>query len=144
MNFDVIQNENSFDKIKIEPSRLYEQLLHLRDNAEFDFDMLNQIIAVDLGVEANQFELIYDLYSTKLGQRRRISVLLDRNAPKIRSIVDIYKSAHFEECEIFDLFGIKFDKNSNLKRLYMPKGWQGYPLRKDYEQKDERLKWGEE
>lgn len=131
----------NLDKVLINPDELLDALKHLKNNPEFDFDRLNTIIAVDLGSEVNQFELIYDLHSTKTGKMKRISVLLDRNAPKVASVVEVYKSAYFDECEIFDMFGINFDKNPDLKRLLMPKGWVGYPLRKDYKQDDERLVW---
>lgn len=130
----------SFNKTTINPSELHASLSHLKNNAETDFDRLNMIVAID---NKDNFELIYDLYSTNRGETGRVSVLLDRNAPHVASIVDIYKSAYYDECEIYDLFGIIFDKNPNLKRLLMPKGWVGHPLRKDYEQNDERLKWDE-
>ena len=39
--------------------------------------------------------------------------------------------------------GIKFIGNDELKRLYMPEGWEGHPLKKDYENKDSRLNWNE-
>ena len=133
----------SFEKFNVEPFGLIETLNTFKNNAEYDFDRLNTIIAVDLGVESGQIELIYDLYSTNLGSTRRVSVLLDRNAPCVPSIVDIYKSAYFDECEIYDMFGVKFDKNPDLKRLLMPSNWVGHPLRKDYEQSDERLRWNE-
>lgn len=140
MEFEIIQRENSFDKIRVQSEKLCELLKSFKDNAEYDFDRLNTIIGIDLG---NNFELIYDLYSTKMGKSGRISVLIDRNSPHVPSIVDIYQSAYFDECEIYDMFGIIFDKNPNLKRLLMPKGWIGYPLRKDYKQEDERLNWNE-
>ena len=60
------------------------------------------------------------------------------------SITEIFKSAHFDECEIFDMFGIEFLGNKNLKRLFMPKEWVGYPLRKDYVLDDSRLAWNSE
>ena len=137
-NIEIICHENSFEKIRVDKSNLHALLSHLKNNAEFDFDRLNTIIAIDL---QDKFELIYDLNSTEIGENGRISVLLDRNSPSITSIVDIFKSAYFDECEIFDLFGINFENNPNLKRLLMPVGWQGHPLRKDYEQNDERLAW---
>lgn len=142
-DIEIIKNENSFDKIRIENSQLCDLLKFLKNNAQFAFDRLNTIIAVDLGVEAAVFELIYDLHSVETGDMGRVSVLTDRNAPHVPSVVDIFKSAYFEECEIYDLFGIIFDGNPNLKRLLMPKGWIGHPLRKDYELKDERLSWSE-
>lgn len=150
MNFDVLEkfgvskptkeSENSFEKFRVESSKLCDLLNFLKNNAQFAFDRLNTIIAVDLG---DNFELIYDLHSTETAQSIRISVIIDRNSPKAPSVVEIFKSAYFDECEIYDLFGIEFTNNPNLKRLLMPKGWIGYPLRKDYQQTDERLAWNE-
>ncbi|MDD3435658.1 MAG: NADH-quinone oxidoreductase subunit C [Candidatus Gastranaerophilales bacterium] len=140
MNFEITKKENSFDKIYIGSNELCELLKFLKNNPEYDFDRLNTIIAIDLD---DKFEVIYDLHSTNTGQMRRISVLVDRNSPHVPSVVDIFKSAYFDECEIYDLFGITFDKNPDLKRLLMPRGWLGHPLRKDYKQEDERLSWSE-
>lgn len=140
-NIKVLNEENHFEKIQVESSNLFDLLHFLKNNAEFDFDRLNTIIAIDLGVEAEKIELIYDLASTQTVNKGRISLLLDRNSPHVPSVVQIFKSAYFDECEIFDLFGVIFDKNPDLKRLLMPKGWIGHPLRKDYEQADERLEW---
>lgn len=140
---EIIQHDNSFGKIRVEAAHLCDLLNFLKNNAQFAFDRLNTIIAVDLGLEVNKFELIYDLHSIETGQSGRISVLLDRNSPHIASVVEVFKSAYFDECEIYDLFGIIFDKNPNLKRLMMPKGWIGFPLRKDYQQSDERLAWND-
>lgn len=142
-NLELIKKENSFDKIRVNTSKLYDLLNFLKNDAKFVFDRLNTIIAIDLGIDTNHFELIYDLHSIKTGELARVSVIIDRNSPKVPSIVEIFKSAYFDECEIFDLFGITFDKNPDLKRLLMPKGWIGYPLRKDYKQTDERLVWNE-
>lgn len=142
-NIEIFQQPNSFLKVRVDSSKLCDLLHFLQNNAEFDFDRLNTIIAIDLGVEVEKFELVYDLHSTKTSQMLQISVIIDRNAPKVPSIIEIFKSAYFDECEIYDMFGINFDKNPDLKRLLMPKGWIGYPLRKDYKQDDERLSWNE-
>lgn len=143
MNFNVLQKENCFPKVQADSSELCVLLNYLKNDSKYSLDRLNTIIAVDLGIDVNKFELIYDLYSTSLGQSIRVSVLLDRDSSHVPSIVDIYKSAYFDECEIYDMFGISFDNNPNLKRLLMPKGWIGYPLRKDYNNNDERLAWNE-
>lgn len=140
LSLEFLSVENSFDKIRVEAKDLIALLIYLKNTPEFDFDRLNTIIAVDLG---DSFEVIYDLHSSELGQMTRISVILERTAPKIPSVVDVFKSAYFDECEIFDLLGINFDKNPDLKRLFMPKGWVGHPLRKDYKQSDERLAWND-
>lgn len=153
MNFEVLEKfnieipavvGNSFDKIRVESDHLCDLLNFLKNNAQFSFDRLNTIIAVDLGLEAKLFELIYDLHSVQTGQSARISVFVDRESPHVPSVVEIYKSAYFDECEIFDMFGINFDNNPDLKRLLMPNGWIGNPLKKDYEQSDKRLAWNED
>ena len=61
----------------------------------------------------------------------------------VESVSKIFDSAVADEKEIYDLFGVNFIGNAELKRLYMPESWQGNPLRKDYVEKDERLSWNE-
>lgn len=138
---ELIQAENSFDKLRISTKDLVNLLNFLKNTAEFDFDMLVTFIAVDLGTD---FELIYDLYSVNLNKFMKVSTIVDRNSPKCPSVVEVFKSAYFDECEIYDLFGIDFTNNPNLKRLFMPKNWIGHPLRKDYMLDDARLTWNEE
>ena len=59
------------------------------------------------------------------------------------SVSKIFDSAVADEKEIYDLFGVKFVGNEELKRLYMPESWEGHPLRKDYVENDERLIWND-
>ena len=134
----LISEENSLKKIRTDANDLLALLNELKNDAMFDYDMLSTFIAIDLG---ENFELIYDLYSTETNKFMRVSVLIDRKFPKSPSVVDVFKSAHFDECEIFDMFGIEFSGNRKLKRLFMPKEWIGHPLRKDYVLEDKRLDW---
>lgn len=118
-------------------SRLKEIISFVSEN--YAFDILKEIIAVDkkdLGVE-----LIYRLYSTVNEEDVLISIMVKEEA---ESVVDIFASAQADENEIFDLFGVKFLGNKNLKRLYMPEDWKGFPLRKDYVQDDTRLVWDDD
>ena len=116
---------------------ILEVLSFMKNCPELSFDMLVTIIAVDY---IHYTELIYCLLSTHLNESIKISVKTQKEA---KSVTSIYKSAYFDECEIYDLFGIKFSENPNLKRLLMPKSWVGHPLKKDYVLNDERLKWNE-
>lgn len=122
------------EKIETDDS-LYEILNYLKNCPEFSYDSLFTIIAVDY---TDYVELIYPLVSTYLNERVNISIKVRDRA---ESVTEIYSSAYFDECEIYDLFGIKFDGNKKLKRLFMPESWLGHPLKKNYEMKDERLSW---
>ena len=104
----------------------------------YGFDVLKEIIAID---NKNGYtELIYKLFSLEDEENVLVSINVQNEA---ESISNIFDSAVADEKEIFDLFGIKFIGNEELKRLYMPESWQGHPLKKDYEQADERLNWND-
>ena len=101
--------------------------------------MLKEIIAIDnlnTGIE-----LIYRLYS--IANEEDVLVSINTSNEEVESVSDIFDSATADEKEIYDLFGIKFLGNKELKRLYMPENWQGHPLKKDYIENDERLSWNE-
>ena len=107
--------------------------------SEYPYNMLKEIIAIDKQDEG--IELIYHLYSVDDEENLFISITVQE---VVESIIDIFKSAQADENEIYDLFGIKFIGNKNLKRLYMPEDWKGFPLRKDYIQDDTRLAWNDD
>ena len=85
-------------------------------------------------------ELIYHLYNIEDEEDLYVSLNVINEAESVSSLFD---SAVADEKEIYDLFGVKFIGNEELKRLYMPEGWEGHPLKKDYEEKDERLNWND-
>lgn len=141
INFDIISNnfndvQLQGNKLKVS-NKLVEVLEFLKNTPEFDFDILTSIVAVDM---KTHIELIYQLYSSKNNNVLELSFDAYASAP---TVIEVYKSAYFDECEIFDLFGVDFLGNENLKRLFMPETWVGNPLLKSYEMKDERLAWNE-
>ena len=117
-------------------SKLHDVIKFVVEN--YPYNVLKEIIAVD--ANNNNTELIYHLYSTEDEENLFISIIVNNET---ESITDIFKSAIADENEIFDLFGVKFLGNENLKRLYMPDDWKGFPLRKDYVQDDTRLAWND-
>ena len=105
---------------------------------KYHYDMLKQITAVDS--QENGTELIYHLYNVEDDENLLLSFTTSK---EIETVTDIYESAIADENEIYDLFGIIFINNMNLKRLYMPENWEGFPLKKDYIQNDTRLAWND-
>ncbi len=125
-------------KFYIPKNKVKEVLSHLKRQPEYSFDILLSVACMD---NTEIFEICYILYSTQTNENIVIATSISREDPIIDSVSEIFKSANWDEREIFDLFGVIFTAHPNLKRLLLPKDWRGYPLRKDYELTDERLAW---
>jgi NADH:ubiquinone oxidoreductase subunit C len=121
-------------RLIIEPARLAEIALFLRDDPELSLDYLSSVTAID---HKTDFTLIYELYSITKKQKLTIRVpVTDRQKPAVPSITPIWRGADLQEREIFDLFGIEFSGHPNLKRLFLWEGFPGFPLRKDWVSRD--------
>lgn len=101
-----------------------------REN-ELQFNFLSDLLGVDSRSSLSCFEVVYHLYSIHYKMRLRLKIRVKENET-VPSVTSIWRSADFAERETFDMFGIVFDGHPNLKRIYMPEEWVGYPLRKDY------------
>ncbi|HEX5324347.1 MAG TPA: NADH-quinone oxidoreductase subunit C [Capsulimonadaceae bacterium] len=108
----------------------------LRDNEETRYNFLSDLTAVDLlrimAEDEPRFELVYNLYSLKTFQRLRVKAQVTDDDPTIDTVENVWPAANWPEREVFDLFGIKFNNHSDLRRIQMPDDWVGHPLRKDF------------
>jgi NADH-quinone oxidoreductase subunit C len=104
----------------------------LRDRPDLGFDLLSDIIAVDLWPHEPRFELVYILVSIAHRRRLRLKVRLEGAAAHVASVIGVWPSANWLEREVWDMFGIAFDDHPDPRRLLMPEDWEGFPLRKDY------------
>lgn len=96
------------------------------------FVRLSSVTAVDRYPAEPRFEVVYHLYSVDRNQRLRLKCRLPGADPVIESVTTVWRSANWYEREAFDLFGIQFINHPDLRRIMMPEGWEGHPLRKDY------------
>ncbi len=103
----------------------------LKDEADLQFAFLSDVLGVDCRESISCFEVVYHLYSIPHKFRIRLKVRVKENE-SVPSVTSMWRSADFAERETFDMFGIVFEGHPNLKRIYMPLEWEGYPLRKDY------------
>ena len=92
------------------------------------FDFLVDLTAVDYPRRSPRFDLIYILYSFAANERIAVRTEVDEDA---LSIVHLFAGANWLEREVFDMFGIRFLGHPNLKRILLPEGWVGHPLRKE-------------
>lgn len=108
--------------------------LHLKQNPKFLMDYLSSVTGADY---LDYLESVYHLYSMTLKQGPiTLRVRVPKNHPEIPSLVPVYKSANLQEREAFDTFGIIYKGHPDPRRLFMWEGFEGYPLRKDFQQED--------
>jgi len=117
------------DYLIADPSIVIELLQVLRDGEQFDYCV--DITAVHYPEREKQFDVIWILYSFPKNERIRVKTMI-ADGENVRSVVSIWATANWLEREVYDMFGIRFDGHPDLKRILLPDGWKGYPLRKDY------------
>ena len=113
----------------VDRSLIPEILQVLRNQEQFDYCV--DITAVHYPKREKQFDVVWVLYSFPRNERLRVKTLI-AEGETLRSSVPIWATANWLEREVFDMFGIKFDGHPDMKRILLPEGWKGHPLRKDY------------
>ncbi|MGB3552142.1 MAG: NADH-quinone oxidoreductase subunit C [Candidatus Binatus sp.] len=116
----------------IDRERAYDFFRALRDEADFDFNFLTDVTAVDWPERNPRFEVVYQLNSLNLAHRIRVKIRVDGADPWVPSVVGVWGAADWLERECFDMFGIVFKGHPDLRRILMYDSFQGHPLRKDY------------
>jgi NADH-quinone oxidoreductase subunit C len=104
---------------------------YLKEDPDLRYEFLSDLTAVDRLGEHPRFDLVYHLYSLQFKRRIRLKVQVAEGemAP---SVTSVWSTANWHEREVFDMFGIGCEGHPDLRRILMPEGWEGHPLRKDY------------
>ena len=103
----------------------------LRDDPRFAFEQVMDICGVDWPERAERFDVVYNLLSVSLNQRLRVIVTTDENMA-VPSVHTVWPVATWWEREAWDLFGILFSGQPDLRRILTDYGFEGHPLRKDF------------
>ena len=106
-------------------------LAMLRDDPRFRFEQLMDLCGVDWPERGERFEVVYNLLSLSTNRRVRVLVSTDEATP-VPSASGIYPAATWYEREAWDMYGIVFAGQSDLRRLLTDYGFEGHPLRKDF------------
>jgi NADH-quinone oxidoreductase subunit C len=101
----------------------------LRDR--FEYQQLMEIAGVDYPQRPERFEVVYHLLSLTRNHRIRVRVSTDEDMP-VPSVTGLWPVAGWLEREVFDLYGVVFDGNDDLRRILTDYGFQGFPFRKDF------------
>lgn len=121
------------------PEKLPAACLLLRDHPDTYFDFLSCISAVDKGGEDKPFWVVYHLAS--MPYKRQLTLKVNapegrspESLPAVPSVSAVWRTADWHEREAFDLMGVFFEGHPDLRRILLPEDWEGYPLRKDYQE----------
>lgn len=123
-------SEASDQAVVVKSESLLEVAEYLKKSPGLDFNFLNSVTAVDY---YDYFEVVYHLTSLEHNHGLVLKTrCYDRENPAVPSVVGLWRGADFQEREIYDLMGIRFEGHPNLKRIVLWEGFKGHPLRKDY------------
>jgi len=113
----------------VDRTLIHEILQLLCEDEQFDYCV--DVTAVHYPQREQQFDVVWILYSFARNERIRVKTLI-RETETVPSSVDIWTTANWLERECYDMFGISFEGHPDLRRILLPDGWKGHPLRKDY------------
>ena len=129
-----LSNNLNEDFIGLKPDNWLQIAKWLKSDPEILFDSLQCITGMDLG--ENLLESRYNLHSMKYGNLIEIRIEVSRDKPNIPSIEQIWRSGDWFERETYDMYGIIFEGHRDLRRMLLPEDWEGFPLRKDYQEQE--------
>lgn len=114
----------------VEPNSISQTCSFLNRTPGLEFDYIDNLTAVDY---LDYFEVVYHLVSLQHNHSLVLKTRLhDRENPVVPSVTNIWAGADFQEREVWDLFGIRFEGHPNLKRILLWEGFEGHPLRRDF------------
>lgn len=98
----------------------------------YEFTMLLDLTCVDYMGETPRYQMVYHVYSLAHNLRLRLKAPVEEGDLTIDSLTGRWKNANWLEREVYDMFGIRFNRHPDMRRLFMYEGFEGHPLRKDY------------
>jgi NADH-quinone oxidoreductase subunit C len=130
---DISAHEVRYGELAIHARRgaIVRVLTYLRDDASCQFTQLVDLCGVDRPDAEERFEVVYNLLGMKHNLRIRVKVATDEETP-VPSAAGVFPCATWFEREAWDLYGILFSDNPDLRRILTDYGFEGHPLRKDF------------
>lgn len=123
----------------IRPESLRDVLTYLKSDVSAPYRMLFDLCAIDERARRepaqqpqSDFTVVYHLTSFERNSDVRLKVGLQGEYPTIPTVSGVFRNANWYEREVWDMFGIKVEDHPDLRRILMPPGWVGHPLRKEY------------
>jgi len=131
-----LTEEGKDPAIYVKPEAIAPVCDFLRTEPGLEFDCLSNLSGVDYP-KKNAIQIVYHLYS--YGRLHSVVLKVDaaRDNPVVPTVENVWKTANWQEREVYDLLGVDFSGHSDLRRIMMPEDWVGHPLRKDFVEPEE-------
>ncbi len=117
--------------VTLRPEQLLPVCRFLKEELAYDF--FDCLLGVD---RKDHFDVVYHLWSTQRNASLALKVKLDHDEPVVDSATPVWRGADWHEREAYDLFGIAFRGHGDLRRILLPEDFEGFPMRKDYQETD--------
>lgn len=117
--------------VRAEREQLIPLLRFLRDDPRARCEQLMDLCGVDFPQRERRFDVVYNLLSVSHNHRIRVIVTTDEITP-VASVHTLWPCATWWERECYDLFGVLFSGQPDLRRILSDYGFEGHPLRKDF------------
>jgi NADH-quinone oxidoreductase subunit C len=118
--------------LEIEPDQLIPVLEFLKTDDSQGYTFLASVHGVDYLPEAPRLGVHYELLNMKKVERLRVKIRLDIDAPTVKTAVELFPTANFQEREVYDFFGVVFEGHPDMRRILMPEDYEGFPQRRDF------------
>ena len=131
INFELSQFRDELT-LSFSKKDIVEVCKFLKNDPDLEFLLCEDITAIDWARRINRFTIVYHIFSLKNKFRLRLKADVDEEECSIDSVSSVWRTANWQEREVYDMYGISFNGHPDLRRMYMPEEFEHYPLRKDF------------
>jgi NADH-quinone oxidoreductase subunit C len=118
--------------LQVDPGSVHDVLEYLRDRDEEPWPLMASLHGCDYLPDEPRLGVHYQLLSMERADRLNVKTRVGVDEPRVRSVVDLFPTADFQEREVYDMFGVTFEGHPDHRRILMPEDYQGHPQRRDF------------
>ncbi|XWN38206.1 MAG: NADH-quinone oxidoreductase subunit C [Balneola sp.] len=116
--------------IRVEANSILEISNYLKEKQHFIF--LCDIFGNDRYTSNERFEVVYNLMNLRTQTRIFVKARVEEENPTLESVTSVWKAAGWNEREVYDMFGVRFENHPDLRRIFMPEDFEYFPMRKEF------------
>jgi NADH-quinone oxidoreductase subunit C len=113
----------------IEPAHIRSVLASLRERG---YSFLASLHGVDYYPDEPRLGVVYELLDMATTDRITVKLRVPLHSPSVASVTDQWPTANHQEREVYDMFGVIFERHPDLRRILMPEDYEGHPQRRDF------------